>query len=96
MNALFDLIILILELYKYVLFAQVILSWLVAFNVVNTRNRFVYVAGDILYRLTEPVLGPIRRVLPTFGAIDISPLVALLAVWFLQRLIAVDIAPALT
>ena len=96
MNALIDLVITVLELYKWVLIGQVILSWLVAFNVVNTRNRVVYMIGDVLYRLTEPVLGPIRRMLPNFGGIDISPIIALLLVWFLQRLIAVDLAPALT
>jgi YggT family protein len=69
------------------LLAQVILSWLVHFNVVNTRNPFVNTVGRFLYQITEPLLGPIRRVIPTFGGIDISPLVLLLLLGFLRILI---------
>ena len=69
------------------LIAQVILSWLVAFNVVNTRNPFVNSVGRFLYQITEPVLRPIRRIIPSFGGIDISPLVAALLLGFLRILI---------
>src|SRR3954468_17591305 len=65
----------ILEIYKWVVIAWIVLSWLISFNVVNTRNRFVYVVSDVLYRVTEPVLRPIRRVVPNVGGLDLSPLV---------------------
>lgn len=86
MNSLFGLIDLILSLYVWVLIASAIFSWLIAFNVVNTRNRVVYVIGDFLYRLTEPVLRPIRRVLPSLGGIDLSPIVVILGIWFARSL----------
>ena len=73
MRALFLVIDLILQLYIWLLIAAAVLSWLVAFNVVNARNQFVAMAGDFLYRVTEPVLRPIRNMLPNLGGIDISP-----------------------
>jgi YggT family protein len=63
------------------------MSWLIAFNVVNTRNRFVYTVADIAYKLTEPALRPIRRILPNLGGIDLSPLVLILLLGFIQRLL---------
>ena len=69
-------------------------SWLYAFNVVNPSNQFVGMIGNALYRMTEPVLGPIRRVLPDLGGIDISPIVLLLAIFFLRQLLWTTIAPA--
>lgn len=78
----------VIELYIWILIAGAILSWLIAFNVVNTRNRFVQMAGDFLYRITEPVLQPIRRVLPNLGGIDLSPLALILALLFLQQVLA--------
>ncbi len=72
MYAIFWLIDTVIGLYITVVIVQVVLSWLVAFNVVNTRNRFVYLVGDLLYRLTEPALAPIRRFLPSFGGMDVS------------------------
>ena len=87
MHPIFALIYVILDIYKWVLIASVILSWLVALNVVNTYNRIVNVIGDVLWRLTEPVLRPIRQFVPSVGGLDLSPLVALLLVWFLQYLI---------
>ena len=87
MHPIFALIYVILDIYKWVLIASVILSWLVALNVVNTYNRVVNVIGDVLWRLTEPVLRPIRQFVPSVGGLDLSPLVALLLVWFLQYLI---------
>lgn len=88
MGALLWLIDSLLSLYMWVIIIQVILSWLVAFNVVNTRNRFIYLVGDTLYRLTEPVMGPVRRLLPNLGGIDISPVIVLLLIGFLRKLIA--------
>lgn len=78
----------VINLFIWLLIASVVLSWLVAFNVVNTRNRFVYLLGDFLNRITEPVLRPIRRLLPNFGGVDISPMVLILLLLFLQQLLA--------
>lgn len=88
MIALYLLINTILDLFFWVLILSAILSWLVAFNIVNTRNRVVYLIGDFLYRITEPVLRPIRRVLPNLGGLDLSPIVVLLAISFIQNLMA--------
>ncbi|HSA79596.1 MAG TPA: YggT family protein [Geminicoccaceae bacterium] len=77
----------IIWLYIWVVIASVVLSWLVAFNVVNTRNAFVHQVGEFLYRATEPALRPIRNVLPNLGGIDISPVVLLLLLYFVQRLL---------
>ena len=73
----------IIGLYRYLLLAYVIVSWLIAFNVVNTRNQVVAAVADFLYKISEPVLGPIRRRLPNFGGLDISPIL----VFFLLLLI---------
>jgi YggT family protein len=85
----------LLTLYVYVIIAAAVLSWLVAFNVVNTRNRFVSVVGEFLYRITEPVLRPIRAVLPNFGGIDISPVIVILAIIFIQSVLIPNLARAL-
>jgi YggT family protein len=77
----------VIQIYIFILIVQVVMSWLIAFNVVNTRNRFVYTVADIAYKLTEPALRPIRRILPTFGGIDLSPVVLILLLGFLQRLL---------
>ena len=95
MYAVFWLIDTVIGLYITVVIVQVVLSWLVAFNVVNTRNRFVYLVGDLLYRLTEPALTPIRRFLPNFGGMDISPVVLIVVLYFLRVLLIRDIAPML-
>ncbi len=95
MYAIFWLIDTVIGLYITLVIVQVVLSWLVAFNVVNTRNRFVYLVGDLLYRLTEPALRPIRRFLPNFGGMDISPVVLILVLYFLRVLLIRDIAPRL-
>lgn len=87
MHSLIILISTIIDLYMWVLIASAILSWLVAFNVINTRNRFVYAVGDFLYRITEPLLRPIRRILPSFGGIDLSPIVLILLLIFLRNLL---------
>ena len=86
MLALSNLLNTLLTLYIWILIASAILSWLVAFNVINTRNRVVYMIGDTLYRLTEPALRPIRSVLPNLGGIDISPLILILGLVFLRDL----------
>jgi YggT family protein len=77
----------VIELYIWVLIAGAILSWLVAFQVVNTRNRFVYSIGDFLHRITEPALAPLRRFLPNLGGIDISPLALILLLLFAQQVL---------
>ncbi len=93
MNALFWLIDQVIGLYITLVIVQVVLSWLVAFNVVNTRNRFVYLVGDFLYRLTEPALKPIRRLLPSMGGMDLSPVVLILGLYFARVLLLRDIMP---
>ncbi|MDX1486312.1 MAG: YggT family protein [Alphaproteobacteria bacterium] len=76
----------VLELYIWLLIIWVVISWLVAFEVINTRNRFVYLVSDFLFRITEPALRPIRRVVPNLGGIDISPIILLLGIWFVRNL----------
>ena len=93
MGALFYVIYLALNFYLYVVVAWVVLSWLIAFNVVNTRNQFVAMVADFLYRITEPVLGPIRKVMPHLGPIDISPIVLFFIIIFLQQVIIRYILP---
>ena len=85
MRPLIELIIYVIDLYKWVVIAQVIMSWLVAFGVINTHNRVVAQIGEVLYRLTEPALRPIRRFLPNFGGVDISPIILLLLLWLVER-----------
>jgi len=93
MRALLDVILLALQLYVWLLIAAAILSWLVAFNVVNTRNQLVAVIGDFLYRITEPALRPIRSMMPNLGGIDISPVILILIIFFVQSVIAHYIYP---
>ncbi|MGH6621406.1 MAG: YggT family protein [Alphaproteobacteria bacterium] len=87
MNAVLWLINTVINLYIWIIILQVVMSWLIAFNVINTNNRFVYLVGDFLYRLTEPAMRPIRRILPNLGGIDLSPMVLLLLLIFAQRLL---------
>jgi YggT family protein len=84
MVELFGFISLLLTLYIYILVAAAVMSWLVAFNVVNPRNQFVSMVGEFLYRITEPVLRPIRNRLPNLGGIDISPIIVIVIIWFIQ------------
>jgi YggT family protein len=95
MRAVLWLINTIITIYIWLLIAQAILSWLLAFGVVNRYNRTVAVIGDFLYRITEPALRPIRSMLPNFGGIDISPVILILLLYFLRMLIVEDLAPAL-
>jgi YggT family protein len=78
---------LILDFYIWVLIVGAVLSWLVAFDIINTRSRLVQAVGDIIYRMTEPLLRPIRRVLPSVGGLDLSPMVLIFIIWFLQSFI---------
>jgi YggT family protein len=87
MLAIFDVILAALWIYWWIIIAAAVMSWLIAFNVVDTRNRFVYTIADILHRLTEPALRPIRQFMPNLGGIDISPIILLLIIYFIQQLI---------
>ena len=93
MIAIFYLVLQILKLYSYIVITNVIISWLVAFNVLNTQNRFVYSVLELTYRLTEPFLNKIRRFLPNLGTLDISPVILLLLIWFLQTCMYLYLAP---
>ena len=95
MIAIFYLILQILKLYSYVVIANVILSWLIAFNILNTQNRFVYSILEFSYRLTDPILNKIRRFLPNLGSLDISPIILLLLIWFIEMCMKLYIAPIL-
>ena len=95
MYAIFWLLDTVIGFYIALVIAQIVLSWLVSFNVVNTRNRFVYIVGNFLYRVTEPALRPIRRLLPSFGGIDLSAVVLLLGLYFVRMLLIRDLAPRL-
>ena len=93
MIAIFYLILQILKLYSYVVIANVIVSWLVAFNVLNTQNRFVYSILELTYRLTDPILNKIRHFLPNLGSLDISPVILLLLIWFVEMCMKLYVAP---
>jgi YggT family protein len=93
MRALLDVILVVLQIYVWLLIASAILSWLIAFNVVNTRNQVVAVIGDFLYRITEPVLRPIRSFMPNLGGLDISPVILILIIFFIQSVIVRYIYP---
>jgi YggT family protein len=95
MYALITLIATVIEIYVWILIISVIVSWLVAFNVINTHNRFVGAVRDFLFRVTEPALRPIRRFIPPLGGIDISPIVLILVLYFLRNLLVIDIGRTL-
>jgi len=95
MIAIFYLILQILKLYSYVVIANVIVSWLIAFNILNTQNRFVYSILELSYRLTDPILNRIRHFLPNLGSLDISPIILLLLIWFIEMCMKLYIAPIL-
>ena len=101
MVPLIGFIVLVIDLYIWVVIAGAILSWLIAFNVVNTQNRFVYSVADMLYRITEPALRPIRSILPNLGGIDISPVILILILLFIRDVVLLGwilpaVAPAPT
>ena len=87
MLAIANLISTIIGLYMWAVIISVVLTWLVQFNVINTSNRMVYQIGDFLYRITEPAIRPIRQLIPSIGGIDLSPLIVILLLGFLQQFI---------
>ena len=93
MRAILDIILLVLQIYIWLLIAAAVLSWLIAFNVVNTRNQVVASVGDFLYRITEPVLRPIRNMLPNLGGIDVSPVILILIILLIENVIIRYIYP---
>ena len=87
MNSLLGLIIQIINLYQLVLLIYIIATWLVNFNIINTSNRFIYSLMEAMYRLCEPSLKLVRRYIPSFGNIDISPVIVYLGLWFVKSLL---------
>ena len=87
MNSLLGLIVQIINLYKFILLIYIIATWLINFNLINTSNRFIYSAMEILYKLCEPSLRLVRKYVPFFGNIDISPIIVYLLLWFFQSLL---------
>ena len=96
MRALFEVIYLALDFYIWIIIASAVFSWLYAFNVVNMNNRFVGMIGSFLHQMTEPALRPIRRIMPNLDTIDISPIILIFGIFFLQRIIAYNIIPNLS
>jgi len=95
MKSIFILLDSVITIYLWVIIINAILSWLVAFNILNTQNRFVFSVLDATYKLTDPALNKIRRFIPTFGSIDISPIVLILILMFLRNIIFEIFAPSL-
>ena len=95
MKSIFILLDSIITIYLWIIIINALLSWLVAFNILNTQNRFVYSALEVTYKLTDPALNRIRRFLPTFGSIDISPIILILALMFLRNIVFEIFAPGL-
>ena len=93
MLSLIQLLLAAINIYTWIIIGSAVFSWLYAFNVVNPRNQFIGMVGNALYRMTEPVLRPIRRFLPDLGGIDISPIVLLLLLFFAERLIINHLVP---
>ena len=93
MGSLFYLLVQVLDIYWWIVIINVIISWLIAFNVLNTQNRFVFMIFDFTNRLTFPILNRIRNFLPNLGAFDISPIVLLLLIWFIEMCMKLYIAP---
>ena len=85
-----------LQIYIFIVIGAVIFSWLYAFNVVNTSNRFVGMLGEFFYKATEPALRPIRRFMPDLGGIDISPIILFVIVYFVRQVLWRVVAPAIT
>ncbi|HUI94827.1 MAG TPA: YggT family protein [Xanthobacteraceae bacterium] len=93
MRPLLEVIIILLNIYWWIVIIAVIMSWLIAFNVVNTRNQIVGMIADFMYRVTEPVFRPIRNFLPQLGGIDFSPLIVLLLIYLIERYITGYVYP---
>ena len=96
MHSLLDLVDTVIYLYIWALILSAVLSWLVAFKVINTQNRFVYAVGDFLYRITEPALRPIRKYIPAFGGLDLTPVILILLLLFVKSLINNELRSFLT
>jgi len=95
MKSIFILLDSIITIYLWIIIINAILSWLVAFNILNTQNRFVFSVLDATYKLTDPALNKIRRFIPTFGSIDISPVILILILMFLRNIIFEIFVPSL-
>ena len=95
MKSIFILLDSVITIYLWIIIINAILSWLVAFNILNTQNRFVFSLLDATYKLTDPVLNKIRRFIPTFGSIDVSPVVLILLLMFLRNILFEIFAPGL-
>jgi len=93
MRVILEVILIILDIYWWVLLATIVLSWLIAFNILNTRNELVATVSRALSSLTEPLLRPIRRYMPKFSGIDISPIILFILIYLLQRVIQLYIYP---
>ena len=95
MKSIFILLDSVITIYLWIIIINALLSWLVAFNILNTQNRFVFSVLDSTYKLTDPALNKIRRFIPTFGSIDISPIILILGLMFLRNLVFEIFAPGL-
>lgn len=93
MRAILNVVMVVLQMYVWLLILAAVLSWLLAFNVVNPRNQAVSMVGEFLFRITEPVLRPIRNLLPSMGGIDISPVILILIIFLIQNVITLYIYP---
>lgn len=93
MRSILDIVLIVLQMYIWLLIASAVLSWLIAFNVVNTRNQVVAMVADFLYRITEPVLRPIRQMMPNLGGLDVSPVILILLILLLENVIVRYIYP---
>lgn len=93
MRAILDIVMIALNLYTWVVIGSAVVSWLIAFNVINMRNDVVRSIASAVYQLTEPALRPIRRVLPSLGTLDISPIILLLLIMLIERVIMMYIYP---
>ena len=95
MKSIFILLDNIITIYLWIIIVNAVLSWLVAFNILNTQNRFVFAVLDATYKMTDPVLNKIRRFIPTFGSIDVSPVILILFLMFLRNIIFEIFSPGL-
>lgn len=91
MRAVLEIILLILDLYWWIVLAMIIMSWLISFNVINTRNQFVAGLWRIVNQITDPILKPIRRIIPPLGGLDLSPIVVFVIIFFLQGFVGYDL-----
>ena len=94
MRALLDVILIVLQIYIWLLIAAAVLSWLIAFNIVNTHNQVVAMIANFLWQITEPVLRPVRALMPNLGGIDISPIILILIIFLIERIIIYYIYPS--